>query len=62
MNMSEEKMKVIKNSTDAYKRLPKDKQMFVLGFMQGVLSNHQEKPDKELQSTSIEQEQIHRIV
>ncbi len=37
--MSEEKDKIIKNSADEYKKLPQDKQMFVLGFMQGVLSN-----------------------
>lgn len=43
--MSEEKLKIIKNSADGYKKLPRDKQMFVLGFMQGVLSNQQEKSD-----------------
>lgn len=43
--MSEEKLKIIKNSTDEYKKLPKDKQMFVLGFMQGVLSSYGEKQD-----------------
>lgn len=41
--MSETKMTIIKNSADGYKKLSKDKQMFVLGFMQGVLSNQQEK-------------------
>lgn len=43
--MSEENMKmnIIKNSVDGYKKLPKDKQMYVLGFMQGVLLNHQEE-------------------
>lgn len=44
--MSEEKLRIIKNSADEYKKLPKDKQMFVLGFMQGVLSNQQEKSEK----------------
>lgn len=44
--MSEEKLRIIRNSADEYKKLPKDKQMFVLGFMQGVLSNQQEKPNK----------------
>ena len=44
--MSEEKLKIIRNSADEYKKLPKDKQMFVLGFMQGVLSNQQDKPKK----------------
>lgn len=48
--MSEEKLRIIRNSADEYKKLPKDKQMFVLGFMQGVLSNQQEKSkEKELQ-------------
>ncbi len=44
--MSEEKLKIIKNSADEYKKLPKDKQMFVLGFMQGVLINQDEKKKK----------------
>jgi len=46
LHMSKGKMKIIRNSVDSYKKLPKDKQMFVLGFMQGVLSNQQEKPKK----------------
>ena len=46
--MSEEKLKIIKNSADEYKKLARDKQMFVLGFMQGVLSNQQEKQKKRL--------------
>lgn len=41
--MSEEKMKVIENSADDYKKLPRDKQMFVLGYMQGVLSSQRDK-------------------
>lgn len=41
--MSEEKLEIIENSADKYKELPRDKQMFVLGFMQGVLSNKQEQ-------------------
>lgn len=45
--MNEKKLRIIKNSVDEYKKLPKDKQMFVLGFMQGVLFNQQEKPKKE---------------
>ena len=44
--MSEEKLRIIRDSADEYKKLPKDKQMFVLGFMQGVLSNQPEKPKK----------------
>ncbi len=44
--MSEEKLKIIRHSADAYKRLPKDKQMFILGFMQGVLSEQQGKSKK----------------
>lgn len=48
--MSEEKLRIIRNSADEYKKLPRDKQMFVLGFMQGVLSNQQTKTkDEELQ-------------
>lgn len=48
--MSEEKLRIIRNSADGYKKLPKDKQMFVLGFMQGVLLNYQDKTkEKELQ-------------
>lgn len=46
--MSEEKLRIIRNAADEYKKLPKDKQMFVLGFMQGVLLNHHEKSKKEL--------------
>ncbi len=49
--MSETKMKIIRNSVDGYKKLTKDKQMFVLGFMQGVLSNQQEKQMEELQKS-----------
>ncbi len=45
--MNEEKMKIIKNTSDEYKKLPKDKQMYVLGFMQGILCNRSE--DKQLQ-------------
>lgn len=48
--MSEEKLRIIRNSADEYKKLPKDKQMFVLGFMQGVLSSQQERQqEKELE-------------
>lgn len=46
--MSEEKLKIIISSANRYKKLPKDKQMFILGFMQGVLLNQQEEK-KELQ-------------
>lgn len=41
--MSEEKIKIIRSSADEYKKLPKDKQMFILGYMQGILCNHSEK-------------------
>ena len=42
-------MQVIKNPTDEYKKLPKDKQMYVFGYMQGVLSSQQDKNnDKQL--------------
>lgn len=46
--MEEEKLRTIRVSADEYKKLPKDKKMFILGFMQGVLSNQQDKK-KELQ-------------
>lgn len=45
--MNEEEMKIIKNTSDEYKKLPKDKQMYVLGFMQGILCNRSE--EKQLQ-------------
>lgn len=44
--MNDEKLRIIRNSADEYKKLPKDKQMFILGYMSGVLSNQQEKPKK----------------
>ena len=56
--MSEKKLKIIRSSADEYKKLPKDKQMFVLGFMQGVLSNQQEK-SKEME-LHIERVRNHR--
>lgn len=45
--MSEKKIKVIENSADNFKKLPKEKQMFVLGYMQGVLSNEKIEPGME---------------
>ena len=45
--MNEEKLKIIRNVADEYKKLPKDKQIFVLGFMQGVLSSQQKKPERQ---------------
>lgn len=48
--MSEEKFRIIENSADEYKKLPKDKQMFILGFMQGVLANKRDmSEEKEMQ-------------
>lgn len=44
--MNGKKWKLIGNSADIYKKLPKDKQMFILGFMQGVLSSQSEKTRK----------------
>lgn len=38
-----QKEEMIKKSAENYKKLPKDKQMFVLGYMEGVLSTRQEK-------------------
>lgn len=51
--MNKEKMNVVERSADNFKKLPQEKKMFVLGFMQGVLSNHEESKgndsDKQLQ-------------
>jgi len=46
--MKEGKLETIEKSVDEYKKLPEDKKMFVLGFMQGVLSIQQgEQREKE---------------
>ena len=45
--MSKEKLKIIQSSADEFRKLPQDKKMFILGFMQGVLSNQQENPPKQ---------------
>ncbi|MBD5555166.1 MAG: hypothetical protein HDQ95_07455 [Roseburia sp.] len=45
------KEKIIESSIDDYKKLSKDKQMFVLGYMQGVLCNHSDK--KQLQEAAV---------
>lgn len=45
--MDDKKEKIIKNSIEDYKKLPKDKKMFVLGYMQGVLCDRSDK--KQLQ-------------
>lgn len=45
--MDEKKEKIIEISIDNYKKLPKDKQMFILGYMQGILCHYSE--DKQLQ-------------
>lgn len=45
--MNEEKLRIIRNPADKYKKLPKDKQMFILGFMQGVLSIYHEQQELE---------------
>ena len=45
--MSEEKMTLIEEATERYKKLPTDKQLFVLGFMQGVIIEHQEREKAE---------------
>ena len=52
--MSEDKLKVIENSADDYKKLPKDKQKFVLGYMQGVLSSQQDKEVAECNKQLVE--------
>lgn len=41
--MDDKKGKIIKSSIEDYKKLPVDKQMFVLGYMQGVLSNQKDE-------------------
>lgn len=41
--MADKKEQIIKSSIDDYKKLSKDKQMFVLGYMQGILCNHGDK-------------------
>lgn len=41
--MSDEKMILIENAIEQYKKLPPDKQFFILGFMQGVIIQHQEQ-------------------
>lgn len=40
--MEDKKEKIIKGAIDNYKKLSKDKQMFVLGYIQGVLCNRSE--------------------
>lgn len=40
--MNEEKLRIIRSSADECKKLPKDKQMYILGYMSGVLSNQQD--------------------
>lgn len=51
--MNKEKMNIVERSADDFKKLPQEKKMFVLGFMQGVLSNREESKgnyrDKQLQ-------------
>ncbi len=41
--MGEEKISVIEKSISDFVKLPQEKKMFVLGFMQGVLVNKDEK-------------------
>lgn len=41
--MSEEKMSIIEKSIGDFVKLPQEKKMFVLGFMQGVLVNKDEQ-------------------
>ena len=57
--MREEKLGIIRHSADEYKKLPKDKQMFVLGFMQGVLASQQGNLEKrELQKAQCNQTKL----
>lgn len=45
--MSEVKLELIKNAADEYKKLSNTKQMFVLGFMQGVLFNQADQQGRD---------------
>lgn len=36
--MTDEKIETIRRTANTYKKLPNENQMFVLGYMQGVLS------------------------
>lgn len=45
--MNNKKAEIIKTSVDDYEKLPKDKQMFVLGYMQGVLSTQGDKKQQQ---------------
>lgn len=49
--MNGKKWKIIKSSVGVYKTLPEDKQMFVLGFMQGVLSSQQKETKKKVKNS-----------
>lgn len=51
--MNNKKTEIIKTSTDDYKKLPKDKQMFVLGYMQGVLSAQGDKKQQQDESLTV---------
>lgn len=56
--MSEEKLRIIRSSADEYKKLPKDKQMYILGYMSGVLSN-QEDSKKNSKSKKYRREKVY---
>ena len=45
--MNEEKMNIIENSITDFKKLLPEQKMFVLGFMQGVLVNQNDKKENE---------------
>lgn len=37
------KIDIMERSVEAYKKLPEEKKMFVLGIMQGIILEHEEK-------------------
>ena len=59
--MNGKKWKIIRNSIGVYKTLPEDKQMFVLGFMQGVLSSQQKETKKRVKDSQKDSEQLQQL-
>lgn len=56
--MNEEKLRIIRSSADEYKKLPKDKQMYILGYMSGVLSNQQDSKKNCRKSKKYREEKV----
>ena len=44
--MDKEKMDIIEQSANEYKKLPVDKKMFILGYMHGVVMREAENTEK----------------